>query len=266
MNRRGFALIAVLWLITVAAGIVGAGVLAVRLGQHARTNRISLTRARWAAEACLHIAQARWREERFRAFEKIVLTHGLSCRMSAEDPGARLNVNAADSTALWKVVRALHSDSAAAAQWLAVALGIRDRGLVTDLMQLSRLRGFEPSLARYLTVDGPGSINTLSAEPHVLRALPGLTEEAVRLLVARRAHGVPIQDLDELSGELSGPARTALTERYGELTQTLRFDTTHLLLLAEGRDVSTGVALRASVEVLVAVVPERLAVLRRRVR
>ena len=60
-GKRGFALITALWLIAAVSAIVGLQVAATRLGQQTSFNRITLTRGRWAAEACLAIVQSRWR-------------------------------------------------------------------------------------------------------------------------------------------------------------------------------------------------------------
>ena len=46
MNRRGFALLAVLWVVTALTALTGAGMLAARLGSETTRNRILLTRAR----------------------------------------------------------------------------------------------------------------------------------------------------------------------------------------------------------------------------
>src|SRR6266581_8279475 len=59
-GERGFALLAVLWLLT-ALTVLGAVAVAVaRTGSQATRNRILLTRAAWAREACVEILLARW--------------------------------------------------------------------------------------------------------------------------------------------------------------------------------------------------------------
>src|SRR5437763_1728769 len=59
-SRRGFALIAVLWVITALAALLGVALATTRLGTLTTRNRVLLARDRWAAEACLAIAAARW--------------------------------------------------------------------------------------------------------------------------------------------------------------------------------------------------------------
>lgn len=58
MNRRGFALLGVLWAVTALAGIAAIGTSDARLGARASANRIALTRAAWAAEGCLALVFA----------------------------------------------------------------------------------------------------------------------------------------------------------------------------------------------------------------
>ena len=48
MNRRGFALLAVLWVITALTALTGAGMLVARLGSETTRNRVLFARAEWA--------------------------------------------------------------------------------------------------------------------------------------------------------------------------------------------------------------------------
>src|SRR5690242_19582959 len=52
MNRRGFALLAVLWVLTALTALVGTGLLVARFGADTTRNRVLLARAEWAREAC----------------------------------------------------------------------------------------------------------------------------------------------------------------------------------------------------------------------
>src|SRR6266540_968421 len=103
MNCRGFALLTVLWLITALSSVVGLALAATRLGQRTTLNRIALTRGRWAAEACLAIAQARWAQHRLADTATIDLGRGVQCEWRIEDPTARINVNAAEREVLERV-------------------------------------------------------------------------------------------------------------------------------------------------------------------
>ena len=97
---RGFALIAVLWTVTVLAGIIGLAVGAARLGQRTSLNRIVLARGRWAAEACLAVAQARWGQHRLTDTATVDLGGATRCAWELLDPTARVNVNTADRAVL----------------------------------------------------------------------------------------------------------------------------------------------------------------------
>ena len=60
MNRRGFALLAVLWTLTAVTVLGGAAMVVARLGAATTRNRILLTRAGWAREACVEILSSRY--------------------------------------------------------------------------------------------------------------------------------------------------------------------------------------------------------------
>jgi hypothetical protein len=244
-SRGGFALLSVLWLITALSAVVGLSLAATRLGQRTTLNRIALTRGRWAAEACLAIAQARGVQHRLSDTATIDLGRGTWCRWRVEDPTARLNLNTAERDVLARLVP--NADSIVA------------RRRAAPLVDLGQVRGINP---RLVTVDGPGVVNLSTAPPEVLAALPGLTPEAVDRLLARRAIGRPVGSLDELVGLLSPGGREALLVRYADLARTAGFSAPQLKLTATG-----GVGpepLRSTIEVIVVPLPDRLAVIRRR--
>ena len=184
-SERGFALIAALWLIATLSVLVGGEMAVATLGQKATVNRIVLTRSRWAAEACLAIVQSRWRQRRLADGDTIDLGRDTRCNWQIEDPGSRININAADPDLL---LRAL-----------------ADTTLVSDLLAERRSAPFRslaqlaPEIRPVLTVDGPGTINVNAASRRVLSSLPGLTAEAATRILDRRAIGRPIGGLDEMS-------------------------------------------------------------------
>src|SRR5437667_7617694 len=97
MNRRGFALLAVLWVLTALTALTGVGTLVARLGSETTRNRMLLARAEWAREACGEILLARFSvDPTIRAVDPIDLGRGTWCRASLDDPAARLNLNTAD--------------------------------------------------------------------------------------------------------------------------------------------------------------------------
>jgi type II secretory pathway component PulK len=113
-RERGFALLAVLWVIVALTALTGAGVLGARIAGAVTTNRIALARARWAAEGCVAVALARL-DSITRAAEPLDpapgdtlhFASGARCWTAALDPGARpdndtdrVNLNAAPAEVL----------------------------------------------------------------------------------------------------------------------------------------------------------------------
>jgi len=252
MSRRGFALLTVLWLITALSAVVGLSLAATRLGQRTTTNRIALTRGRWAAEACLAIAQARWAARRFADTAMIDLGRGTWCRWRVEDPAARVNVNTAER----EVLARLTGSGERGAGWVDSILA---RRRVAPLLDLGEIAGLDP---KFLTVDGPGSVNLSAAPVDVLLALPGLTPEAVDRLLARRTIGRPVGSLDQLAGLLSSSGREALLARYADLARIATFAPPQLKITTEGG--LRAEPLRSTIEALVVPLPDRMAVIRRR--
>jgi hypothetical protein len=244
MNRRGFALLTVLWLITALSAVVGVSLATTRLGQRATLNRVALTRGRWAAEACLAIVQARWVQHRLADTATIDLGRGTECRWRVEDATARINVNTTEREVLEQVVQ--NADSIIA------------RRRVRPLADLDEMPGLDRAL---LTVDGPGTVNLSAAPPRVLLSLPGMSPEAVERLRARRAVGRPVGSLDELAGLLSPSGRAVLLQRYADLARLATFAPPQLKITADGG--VGGEPARATIAVVVVPLPERLAVIRR---
>jgi len=266
-RREGFALIAVLWTITVLATVVGLAMASTRLGHQTTVNRIVLARGRWAAEGCVAIAQARWTQGKLADTATIDLGRGTRCAWRLDDPTALINVNTADREVIERLLSAVSRQPSAVDSFVRALLDARRRTPVFDVSQLETLPGHDSSSTQFVTVDGPGTVNASAAPRPVLAALPGMTPEAVERLLARRALGRPISSLDELVAE-SGPAQAALLERYADLARLITFTSPQLRLTGLGWVGSSGAGdgLRSTTELLVVPLPERLAVIRRRVR
>jgi len=242
-SDRGFALITVLWLVTMLSAVVGLGLAATRIGQRTTLNRIVLARGRWAAEACLAIAQARWKQARLPDTATVDLGGKTFCDWRVVDPGSHINVNTADRETL--------------------------EGLGFDSALVERLIAGRPffgvpveGLDSLLTVEGPGSVNLSAAAPAVLRALPGMSPEAAERVLGRRSIGRPVSSLDELAGLLSPAGRSRLLARYSELARVATFAPARLIVTAQGwvdRE-----APRSTIEIVAVPLPERLATVRRR--
>ena len=98
----------------------------------------------------------------------------------------------------------------------------RRQGTIYDLRQVSGIdSGVDARLGSYITVRGTGVIDVNAAPREVLRTLPGLTEEAVFLLVNRRSIR-PVHSADELAGLLSRSSRTVLLSSRSRVAGSVR--------------------------------------------
>src|SRR5881628_3213482 len=132
MTQRGFALLAVLWVITALTALTGAGLVVARLGADTTRNRVLLARAEWAREACGEILQARFATDpSIRTIEPIDLGRGTWCRAALDDPAAKLNLNTADREALVRLFAAAGVDSTIADS----VVGARRVGAIYDIRQ-----------------------------------------------------------------------------------------------------------------------------------
>jgi type II secretory pathway component PulK len=258
MSRRGFALLAVLWVITALTALTGAGVLVARLGQETTRNRVLLARAEWAREACGEILQARYVETpTVRDLKPIDLGRGTWCRASLDDPAARLNLNTADRDQLALLLDAIRLPTTLADSVIAR----RRQGTIYDVRQV---RGLDSSgaarLDPFVTTRGTGVINVNAASREVLRLLPGMTEESVLILLSQRSSR-PLQNADELAGTLSRSSRASLLTSYAEFARTAVFAPPQLIASLEGGVGGTPIVARATLTLVP--VPDRLAVIRR---
>lgn len=258
MKQRGFALLAVLWVLTALTALTGAGLLVARLGSETTQNRVLLARAEWAREACGEILSARFAADHsVRVLDSIDLGRGTWCRASLDDPAGRLNLNTADREALVQLFKAVGVQQAIAD----TVMVRRARGTLYDLRQVP---GVDSTIAAclnpFVTVRGTGVVNVNAAPPEVLRTLPGMTEEGVFLLTSRRVLR-PLHSADELAGLLSRSSRTVFLGSYAEFVRTAVFDPPQLIATVEGGVSGTPIVARATLTAVP--VPGRLAVIRR---
>ncbi len=129
------------------------------------------------------------------------------------------------------------------------------------------VRGFDSLppdwLERSFTVHGSGRLNPNLADATVLAAIPGLGPDVARQVGARRQFGHKVRSLDELALMLSPSERGGMESRWDALTRQLEFSPSHLVVRLEGG--VDGYALTARETVLLAVLPDRVAILRRAV-
>jgi general secretion pathway protein K len=264
MKRRGFALLAVLWTLTLLSALAGAGAAAVRLGQRTTANRVAMLRGRWAAEACLAVAEARAAQRQLGDSGTIDLGRSVRCAWHVDHPDARLDANRAPRASFAALAVALGAVPESAQRCADTVVEARREKAVTDVRRLAFLPGCNPALLAHFTADGSGRVDAYTAPPVVLASLPGVTPEAAALLIRRREAGRPIRDLDELAGALSPAGRGALYAHYAELTALLAFGSNRIALIASGWVQAQGRYPEATIEVVAERLPDRLAVLRRR--
>jgi len=258
MNRRGFALLAALWL-TVALTIVAATALAVgRTGLATSQNRLALTRAGWAAEACQAVLEARYAEHTtVRSLDTIDLGQGVWCTAQLDQPAARLNLNLASRAQLSTL---LGSEPLAD-----TLVARRDRSPLPDPAALVHLPGFDSAtvarLLPFTTTVGDGRLDLNAAPRELLALVPGFGPEAVEATLARRATGRPIESLAALATLLSPEGQSQL----GAVWSTLEHSTALAPTLFEGTFTGgvRGFQVSEARRTLLVPVGTRLAVVRR---
>jgi hypothetical protein len=247
MNRRGFALLAALWLIIAMTAVMAVALVAGRTGLTVSENRIALTRAGWAAEACHAVLDARYAAKTdVRSIDSLDLGEGLWCTAHLDEAGARLNLNRAtpgqfrmllgsdsltDALLDWCDPDTVARPSGAERQWyLAHQQQLPRNGPLASPAELALIRGFDSvTVARLLplvTTEGDGRVDLGSAEAAIIRTLPGLGAEAISLLERRRATGQPLQSLEALASALSPAGQEQLFYSWSDLQQATTFGPT----------------------------------------
>ncbi len=256
-SRRGFVLLAVLWIVAMLA------ILAVTLrvaggdGVRAAQNRTWLEQARWTAEGCVARTRAVLHDALRRdttggqdagrtwaSADQLVASApamiGSACTITLRASGTWLDINTADADDIAAVLRAAgiagaDSLSASLLDWRDVDdvarthgaerawYGIERRylprnGSLESVRELYRVKGFE----RLQGLDSlfsvePGRIDVNHAPVAVLASLPGFGDEALARMRDHQARGDRVNDLIAFAGELSPPARTAFVASYAEL-------------------------------------------------
>lgn len=213
-ERRGVALILVLWMIVILGGVAAAVTAGSRSASDVTANARARTIARYAAESGIVAAVAVLQRRMDLAGEDVTkrrsalndAEHALGENASFEmgdatvrvvmvDVSARLDVNAAPEEAL----AALFARAGAARGANDAARAIRrhidsipgQANLFQSLDEVAALPGVGEKLitaaAQWLTVDGDGQVNRMTASPMVLGVARGsLIEEPSRVLFIAR--------------------------------------------------------------------------------
>jgi type II secretory pathway component PulK len=240
-GARGFALLAVLWVV-VALGALTAGAVA-----HARADasvsgeRVLRMRAHWAAEGCLQASLAALDSARgsggafaLDAADTIHYANGAACAVTAYDPASRLNLDSLGPTLRARFDSLLRVDGDTSA---------RQREALTT---------------RY----GSGRVNLNATSILGLAVLPGMTPAALRVIAEARQWRRPFTDMDDLLRRLPPDARSEVANQYPELVGRLVFRTAALVLTAEGWQEGTRIV--ATIEAQVVDAGDRAALVERR--
>jgi type II secretory pathway component PulK len=258
MNRRGFALLAVLWVLTALSVLAGVALATSRIGWDTTRNRVLLARAEWAREACVEILLARYAQhDSVQDVDTVELGRGTWCRAKVEDPAARLDVNTVDRPTLEQLLSAVsHQPSV-----MDSVLAARRRGRIYDLNQIGVDSSTRARFGQVLTTRGTGVVNVNAAPRAVLATLPGITEEAIELILRSRDLGVRLRSVDDLATHFSRSGRARLYADYQGFVLRTAFTPPRLVATVEGG--LRGSRLLARATLTLVPVPGRLAVIRR---
>lgn len=295
--RRGFALMAVLWVLAISASV---GLLLVRSARDAvgaARNRVSLTRATWVAEGCAERARAviditlhdEVRANVWRTLDaSLQQAQSADCAVSLTPDDVRLDINTISDETLRALAREVSVSSTGAdslvsarADWIdadditrafgaerswyrAAGLVEPRNGPLASIDELKLVRGFAavPQLDSVLAV-APARIWLERAPAAVLAALPGFTPEAVATMLTLRAvsSDTPV-DVATLGAHLSPEARLVLVSRTQELSSLVTNEPDAWVLTA--RATSGQPAIESIYEIRLVRSGKRAAIVRRR--
>ncbi len=258
-ERRGFALIVILWLIVAMAAIGLDDTATTQDSLATAQNRMNIIRATWHAEGCGEVARAvtdaalgdtlvaasaAW-DTLDRTFAD-VQGEQLGCAISARAAGDRLDVNEANTDAIsatfvaagvgtdradsladaiadWRDADSIPRPSGAEIGWYRRAGRLPPfNHQFDDENEIRLVRGFESadSLIALLGVE-PGKIVLDRAPIPVIASLPGMTAESIARIAEMRWRKEPITDIRTLEPYLSADSRTKLESAFQELANLI---------------------------------------------
>ncbi len=279
-NRRGFALLAALWLLvafsvaSLALAKVGrarrlvAANLAERVQAEAAARggveqvRARLARRLQGAEAPGLAVLDPWHGVDSLLMDSVTLGEARTA-VRVRDLGAVLNLNRATEDELRRLFGALRVDAGQADRLAQCIMDWRDpddlhraRGAERDaylkagaaalprngpfqtLPELLSVQGMTPAIydrvRPYLTLLGSGQVNLNLADRPVLLALPGITEEAVAVLLRYRLQQRTMGSVTDLERELSPDARRALEAELPALLAETTTETREVEVTSDG--------------------------------
>lgn len=268
----------VMWLLvllsSVALGAVGAGRLAVDVARQ----RSMVELATWIARGCLSSARGSLSSALQQAREVEAITavwrmadkrldgatsaRDARCELRAEPLGTRLDINAADSAAIARLVRAAAPDADAVSltaalldwrdadqverpdgaerAWYAASGRVLPRdGPFRAREELRLVRGFETQSRLLALADVEvARISLNHAPPELLMTIAGLDHDLVEHIIWRRNAGAAARGLDGLLATLPQRDRARLVEAYATVGTSTTTDPDGWLLRAVVRDES----------------------------
>lgn len=297
-TRSGFALLAVLWVLTGATALATVALLLARDAFATSRNRTYLLQASWAAQTCVALTRAavanvlleRPRHEPLPVLWTALDTLSASaspllgsrCEVAFRAQGNTLDLNDAtevqlralltavglrDPTALsdalldWRDRDDIPRPMGAESDWYAAAgRPLPRNGPLADMSELCLVRGFEDlDLRDFLGVDSARiSLNT--APVPVLLTVPGISLEAANRISEMRGRRGPLTDFAELLALLSPSSRDSLLTHYQEVARLTTFEPDGWLVTVTAHAGSP--AVRWTVELRLSRVGARAAVVR----
>jgi len=296
-SRRGFALLAVLLVMTAAVALGAALASRSNAAIAAARNRVALTTASWRAEGCVERARAvigdalqedatgrTWRQ-----LDSIVagVALGAECDVTVRPSGLRLDANEAtheqlrvlfqgsgvvkdradslaDAVIDWRDADDEPQPHGAERAWYEAARRLPPKnGAFSSEAELSLVRGVAdvPGIDTLVGVDR-ARIWVDRAPLAVLATLPGFTAEAISQIRARREIGRSIGELAAFADGLSPGARDAVLAHYAELSRLTTLIPESWTITALAASGSPEAVVR--IEVRVARAGTRAAIVRRR--
>lgn len=244
MNRRGVALMAVIWLLALLSVLAAAALLEGRTFVRAAANRLALQAAHWAATSCVSWARSQPAWSRPYRVDSIAVSGRQWCTVESAPAGLAINVNLASA----QMVRAyLGNESLANAlldwrdadnstrplgaerNWYQAAGRVGPRnGPLAAVEELSLIRGWERipgmELRTRFTVTGEGTVSVRYAPVDLLAAIEAFPLEALRLDELRPGmDGRSIASLEELAARLPAARRQSIERDWAQVVSQFDF-------------------------------------------
>ncbi|MEO7082997.1 MAG: helix-hairpin-helix domain-containing protein [Gemmatimonadaceae bacterium] len=255
-ERRGFAMITVLWVMMIATIVATTGALAGRNAVNGARNRTELRRAFWIANECAsHIRAAiddslaaalapEAAAETWRLLGRQALASTPDeCDANLDAAGTRLDVNTTSDTVLTALFRELgygerstamvdaledwkDSDDVARPQgaerewYRSERRELPRNGPIASLRELTLVRGFEDlSTLDTVVSTEPGRVSLATASATVLSAVPGLTRETADRIAEMRDAGTPVRSVLDVLPMVSRSSADLISAHYPEIAR-----------------------------------------------